>query len=50
MDNIIGKGMSVKLNGFYFINGLGYYFSAGYWYCKKLSIPSNELDHTLYPV
>lgn len=42
MKNIIGMG-NVKLNGYYFIINLGYFFSAGWRYCKKTYINhSNE--------
>jgi len=37
MENIIGKGISGK---YYFYFSLSYlYFSAGYFFCKKIYIP-----------
>lgn len=49
MESIIGKGNAIQLNGFYYSCGLGYYYSAGYLYCKKeYHSQSNEFDNTLY--
>jgi hypothetical protein len=42
MNNLLGKGIS---GIYYFSYNLGYYFSAGYYACKKEYIPfPNELE------
>lgn len=44
MENLIRKGMTMQY-GYYFSNNWGYYYSAGYLYCKKMNIPiSNEFN------
>ena len=49
MNNLLGKGIS---GIYYFSFNLGYYFSAGYFTCKKEYVPFlnefRKIKHILY--
>lgn len=49
MNNSIRKEFAVQINILYFYFSLGFYFSAGYLYCKKIYESfSNEFYRLLY--